>query len=94
MNNPVPQRKFDYQGSVITIDLIGDGEQISARADVHRDGEFAGRVVLAAGQAEREILFDKLECKAKELVDGLLAAGSPAATACSGLGLQKTTGCP
>lgn len=73
MNNEV-QRKFGYRDSVITIELTGVGEQISAHADVHRAGEFAGRVVMAAGQSEREVLFDKLECKAKELVDGLLAA--------------------
>lgn len=82
MNHEV-QRKFDYRGSVITIELTGVGEQISARADVHRDGIFACRVVLAAGQAEREILFDKLECKAKDLVDGLLAVGRPAAAGVS-----------
>ncbi|VTU44845.1 hypothetical protein [Variovorax sp. RA8] len=83
MNNEV-EKKFDYRGLIVTIELTGDGEQISAHADVHRDGEFAGRVALTASQAEREILFDKLNRKAKELVDRLLArdvsaAASPAA---------------
>ena len=69
MNNEI-QRKFDYRGAVITIEVTGDGEQISAHADVHRGGEFAGRVALTTSQAEREIIFDKLDCKAKKLVDG------------------------
>jgi hypothetical protein len=63
---------FDYRGSVITIELTGDGDQISARADVHRDGEFACRVALTASHDEREALFEKLDCRAKELVDELL----------------------
>lgn len=79
MNNEI-QRKFDYRGSVITIEVTGDGEQLSAHADVHRGGEFAGRVALTASQAEPKIFFDKLDGKAKRLVDGLLAARKPAET--------------
>ncbi|RST47920.1 hypothetical protein [Variovorax sp. MHTC-1] len=75
MDNTLRQRKFAYRGLVITTELTGDGDQISARADVHRDGQFAGRVVLTASQAERDTFFDRLDGKAKELADGLLAAG-------------------
>lgn len=82
------QRKFDYRGAVITIEVTGDGEQISAHADVHRGGEFAGRVALTTSQAEREIILDKLDCKAKKLVDGLLVANKRDATTASGHWLQ------
>jgi hypothetical protein len=88
MDQTVPQRKFDYRGSVITIELTEDGEHISARADVHRDGEFVGRVALTVSQADREMLFDKLDSKAKELVDELLAAREPVA---AGAGDHRAT---
>mgnify|MGYP003577538371 CR=1 FL=1 len=55
MDSSLPERKFDYRGMVITIELTGDGDQISAHADVHRHGQFAGRVALTASQAERQI---------------------------------------
>ncbi|RST47363.1 hypothetical protein [Variovorax sp. MHTC-1] len=88
MNHQI-QRKFDYRGAVITIEVTGEGEQISAHADVHRGGEFAGRVALTTSQAERKIIFDKLDCKAKKLVDGLLVANKrDATTAASGHWLQ------
>jgi hypothetical protein len=78
MNSPIPQRKFDYRGSVISIELTGNGDQSSARADVHRDGEFTGRVALTASRDERDALFEKLDSRAKELVDELLAGAQPA----------------
>jgi hypothetical protein len=87
MNNEI-QRKFDYRGAVITIEVTGNGEQISAHADVHRGGEFAGRVALTTSQAERQIIFDKLDCKAKKLVDGLLVANKRDVTTASGHWLQ------
>ena len=37
-------------------------------------GQTAGRVVLTANQAERDTFLEKLDCKAKELADGLLAS--------------------
>jgi hypothetical protein len=83
MDSSLPERKFDYRGMVITIELTGDGDQISAHADVHRHGQFAGRVALTASQAERQIFFDKLDRKAKELADGLLAASQLAGTGAS-----------
>jgi hypothetical protein len=38
---------------------------------------------LTASQAERQIFFDKLDRKAKELADGLLAASQLAGTGAS-----------
>jgi len=93
MNNPAPQRKFDYRGFVIAIEVTGNGDQISARADLEKDGAFAGRVALTACQDDREALFDKLGHKTKELIDGLLAGGKPAAVGGAGRQLLEAR-CP
>lgn len=82
MDNPVPQRKFEYRGSVITIEQTGVGEQLSVGADVHTNGQLVGRVALTAGNGHRlDALVEKLERKAKELIDhgGEQAAAGSAA---------------
>jgi hypothetical protein len=81
MDAPAPQDKIDYRGWVIDIELTGDGEQVSAHANVHRDGEQACLVALTASHADREVVFERVTLKAKELVDGLIAGGKPAAGA-------------
>lgn len=82
MDNPVPQRKFDYRGYVITIELTGAGEQLSVGADVHTNGQPVGRVALTAGEGSchcLDALVEKLERKAKELIDHAMVSGERAA---------------
>lgn len=72
MDNPVPQRTFEYRGSVITIEQTAVGEQLSVGADVHTDGKLIGRLALTAGEGHGDCLgalIEKLGRKAKELVD-------------------------
>lgn len=73
MDHRVAQKKFDYRGSVVTVEIARLADPLSIGADVHtRDGRLICRLVLTAGEANcacLEVLVEKLAVKAKKFVD-------------------------
>lgn len=75
-----PESKFGYRDSIISIEIAGFGELISACAEVQTDGEFAGRVTLMAHPGDQDALIERLRRKAQGLIDGA-GAGRKASAA-------------
>jgi hypothetical protein len=84
-----PERKFEYRGSIIAIEIAGFGELISACAVVHTGGEFVGRVTLMAHPGDRDLLIERLRRKAEGLIDGAGAGGTATVAGAAARQLQE-----
>lgn len=60
---------FEYRGWLVYIELTSTGDTIAGRADLHRDGMYKCRLVLASARLDRASACLALESKSKDFID-------------------------